>query len=276
MFPNNLCLYIKNMCEYDSYDVLKRLSLVLSNLVMLLPLIRIFYESYMISKVVSGPTFLNKSCCEKFCGTLKVVFQKFIVEILIFTSTMVASFLYHMCDDDNPCTQICVTKWKKLYYFDFVFSYQVLNTLIIYFVDRETSWFKILMNILFLGVNAIYVTQYYEQQNPLYDNIYYVGIAIVCIGCIVGKIIYLKCKDRLSHEFTYHFDVIDFIAGIVCMVLGVMFKILGGTEGYYYVYHPLWHTFIMLAIMFCIEIYDKSVSLLCIQRNPERCSCDDY
>lgn len=246
------------MCEVESYFT--RLALVCTNLTMIGALLR------MINKSINS----ERSSCR----CIWDFFSKYSVEFLVYLTTMCVSILYHMCDDDDPCTEICVADWQTLYYLDFVFSYQTINTVIISFIDHETSPFKIVINLLYLGINSIFVTQFSDSGNTLYTNIYYIGLGISSVFLLVGKVIYLKYKGTLPHEYQYHFNCINFITGMTCVLLGVIFKILGSSIGYYYVFHSGWHFFIMLGIMMAVETFNMTTNLLFCKRKEFDCICN--
>jgi len=260
------------MCDDDI--IAKRAILVFTNLVMLLPLYRILNESFRLAKKQDPIMFNNKTCCSKFCDTIIIFFQKFVIEFSVYITTMIVSMLYHACDGVDDCTTYCISDWENLYHLDFIFSYLTLCTLIVSLIDRRTSLFKFLTNGLFAIVISVYITQYKDAEESLYNNIFYASIAIGNILIIIGKLIYLKYYKLLSHEFLFHFDCIDFISGVICLALGLFFKVMSDSH-YYYLFHSLWHIFIMFAIMFCIEIYDKSVSFLCCKIKNNNCpQCD--
>jgi hypothetical protein len=260
------------MCNDE--DIAKRCFLIFTNLIMFFPLYRIINESYRVAK--RSYSFDHDTCCRKFLKVIWTFITKFIIEFVVYATTMIVSMLYHACDNLDKCTKICVAEWKTLYHLDFIFSYLTLCTLIVALVDRNTSIFKIIVNGLYVIGISIYITQYKDSDiDGRAGNIFYGAIAISSSLIITGKIIYLACKDKLSHEYIYHFDWLDFVFGFFCLVLGIVFKVIDSNEDYYYLFHSLWHVFIMLAIMFCIELYDKSVTVLCCKRNSPPCECDD-
>jgi uncharacterized membrane protein YiaA len=255
------------MC--DTEGVISRVLLVISNASFLAPIIKLIQMSTVKDR------HEGKSCCMKFfCSDSNA--NRHLIEIIMFGITMVVSSIYHLCDGMDKCGSTCIGDWKDLYYLDFIFSYHCITTILLYFVDHHLSLFKVLAHIIFLGGNTIYITQIKEMENPLYDNIYYVATIILCSVVIVSRIIYLKCKNNLKHEFTHHFDYVDFIVACVFVILGVIFKILGGVyEDKYYIFHSLWHIFIMLGIYLGVEIYDQEISLFCWKRKKTNCNCND-
>lgn len=258
------------MSEQEVADYAERWFLVVSNWSMLLPIIRLIIFS---AKKDDDTT---RNCCARFWCTASNM-NRFIVEIVLFTATMVLSSLYHLCDDSHEYTRICVTDYTALRYMDFIFSYHCIVTILLFMIDHYFTLFKLFAHGIFLIANVIFVTQYNSGINDSsYANIYYVGISIAGGLLIIAKIIYLKYYNILSHEILYHFDYVDFAAGLFFAAIGVMFKVLGSIyeDEYYYVYHSLWHIFVMIAINFGIETFNTKVSLFCWNRD-RKCDCDN-
>jgi len=222
-----------------SGDYAETYFLVFSNLFMLLPIIYCLRKS-------------PKTYC---------------LELVNMTIVMINSMFYHFCDQ-NDCTRYCAYPWRMAYVIDFTFSYNLIPTILFYIIDMKLSWIKFAMHGLVLASNFIFVLSYKEKYG---ENEYFAIVTFIVVLLVLYRFYYLWKRGQLYHEFTEHFDWCDGILAGSFAVIGIGFKMADSTN--YWLYHSLWHTFIMISIYFTLEIYDMEKSCLCFKRKTYCTSC---
>jgi hypothetical protein len=218
------------MCEND--EILHRTLVVASNVFMIFPIWNCF----------------------------RMGWRNFLFELFVYSMTMIVSSFYHMCDALDDCTRFCIIPWKILYSLDFIFSYQIIPTLLVFTVDPAWSVYKGFFITLTLFANIIFVVYIQDHYG---DTLYFIGLILVCVIMTVIRLGYLLYTKQLGNQFKRHFDWIDGVAALTCGIIGLVCKIFSMTEGWYWLIHSGWHIFIMLSVYFAMQIYDTSVSLCC-------------
>lgn len=217
-------------CDINNY--VKRWFLVSSNLAFLLPIIY----------------------------SIKLNHRKLFFEIFSLLVSMVISILYHMCDNLNPCTRICVVKWKILWELDFIFAFHLIIVSFVYSTKKNFIPIKILVLIMSVVLNSVYVI-IYKTNNT--NDYYHIGILIV-IACVITiiKTIYLYMKNELLHELKHHFNKKYFALAITSGFVAIYCFFGNNADNYWYM-HGLWHIFIAIAMFSIFRLDNSNVCETC-------------
>lgn len=192
--------------------------------------------------------------------------KKFSIELVVMFITMINSSFYHECDGLLVCSQHCYYAWKTAYTIDMSFSYHLIPTMVFYLIEFDLSLYKVVIHALVYLINLLFVIGF----QPAYGtDTYFLIVAclsfFVC-GCHLG---YLWYKGKLYHEYKDHFNCWDAITAACLAVTGATFFFISSED--YWLYHSLWHLFIMTSLYFAFSIYDMNYCFLWFKKKKDAC-----
>lgn len=202
--------------------------------------------------------------------SIKTNYKMLFPEIISLTSAMIASFLYHMCNSLDKCTQICVGDPVLLQKLDFIFAFQLIAVASTYSVELGFLIYKLLLLTITMVGNIVYVTTYKQYQD---DDVVYSFVMIGATLCIaIIKIIYLYRTGKLPHEIKYHFNIRYGIAALISAAIGIYCFYTKTDSNSYWYFHSSWHMFIALALFFEFRMHNTNVCYCAEKRECQECT----
>jgi hypothetical protein len=183
---------------------------------------------------------------------------------LVTTFIAIASTLYHLCDDGDPCSRSCVADWQTLYDMDFLGAYTALPVCAAWYMNAGASSFTVSYLLLTIVESSIYLGL---RQSASSDSEYIWYAVIVAQAVLVAVLytIYLNVKGLLVARFQKNFNLLAGAIALTFTIGGIVAKFLtnyNDPEQYYW-QHSLWHIGTAVGICACHMMY--SIKPCCCQ-----------
>lgn len=173
----------------------------------------------------------------------------FACELINMSIVMVNSMFYHACDVGG-CAAVCLYAWETAFLLDFTFSYNMIPTVLFYLLELEFSWVKVFLHLLILLGNFSFVVYVKPVEG---DHTYFAVVITTAVILVQLRLWYLHYKGRLCTEYRRHFHTGAAFSAALCSVSAVLFMLYEAKT--YWIYHSLWHIFIMSGLCFTFHIY---------------------
>lgn len=202
--------------------------------------------------------------------------KKLYLELIVFTSLMLTSFFYHLCDSYSipRCSGYCIMNYGILMRSDFALSGQYVQQLFLYISLDNAYSLKATLTAITLFLNAMLVDKINEFTWTLI-------IVISSIMFLIGRVLYTTSAKKFCNYFKFEIDWIDAINALVCISMAFVFRYLTYTDKYsinlpflwnHPFYHSLWHIFAMFTGYIVLDLYDTTKSVFpCYNCLYQRC-----
>lgn len=228
----------------DGTEWPKRLDLVGSNLVFLLTDFYLFYLVY----------------------SRGLRWGQVAASLFICTFITIASSLYHLCDESDPCASYCVGPWNLLYSLDFIGSYLVLPVTAAWYPFTFEKGRYALWSWIYILISIIECTCYVRLCWTCDTDVQYLSFVILADQTglfVLAFTIYAWIKEPENTEEHLKVKCSVIAGGIAACCIGtaLYFKIVTNYRpaDEYWWNHPIWHELAALSVFFAHTMYDTTI-----------------